>query len=166
MRPIAIMGAMQEELAGLRPHIQGAQTVTVGSREVTSGTWHGHSVVLVLSRIGKVAAATTATALIERFNVKQIVFTGVAGGLSPQVGVGDMLEQTRQCIRNIEKSLIAAGASLADIVSTTTSPSERNLLQLALVAVIRTFLNVFLAREIESEQRLEAERAATARLPL
>ncbi|MEY3517453.1 MAG: hypothetical protein RLZ89_313 [Pseudomonadota bacterium] len=94
MRPIAIMGAMQEELAGLRPHIQGAQTVTVGSREVTSGTWHGHSVVLVLSRIGKVAAATTATALIERFDVKQIVFTGVAGGLSPQVSVGDMVVAT------------------------------------------------------------------------
>ncbi len=53
----------------------------------------------------------------------------------------------------------------ADIVSTTTSPSERNLLQLALVAVIRTFLNVFLAKEIESEQRLEAERAAPGRLP-
>jgi 2-iminobutanoate/2-iminopropanoate deaminase len=35
-----------------------------------------------------------------------------------QVGVGCMLEQTRQCIRNIEKSLIAAGATLADIVST------------------------------------------------
>ena len=54
----------------------------------------------------------------------------------------------------------------ADIVSTTTSPSERNLLQLALVAVIRTFLNVFLAREIESEQRLETERTASARLPI
>jgi uncharacterized membrane protein len=53
----------------------------------------------------------------------------------------------------------------ADIVSTTTSPSERNLLQLALVAVIRTFLNVFLDKEIESEQRLEAERAAPGRLP-
>ncbi len=53
----------------------------------------------------------------------------------------------------------------ADIVSTTTSPSERNLLQLALVAVIRTFLNVFLAKEIESEQRLEAQRTAPARLP-
>ena len=53
----------------------------------------------------------------------------------------------------------------ADIVSTTTSPSERNLLQLALVAVIRTFLNVFLAKEIESEQRLEAERTAPGRRP-
>lgn len=36
-----------------------------------------------------------------------------------QVGAGSMLEQTRQCIRNIEKSLAAAGASLSDIVWTT-----------------------------------------------
>ena len=53
----------------------------------------------------------------------------------------------------------------ADIVSTTTSPSERNLLQLALVAVIRTFLNVFLAQEIETEQRLEMGRGTPARRP-
>ena len=45
----------------------------------------------------------------------------------------------------------------ADIVSTTTSPTGENLIQLAAVAVIRTFLNVFLAREIEAEQKLEAE---------
>jgi adenosylhomocysteine nucleosidase len=47
--------------------------------------------VLVLSRIGKVAAATTATALIERFNVSAIVFTGVAGGIATGVNVGDMV---------------------------------------------------------------------------
>lgn len=45
----------------------------------------------------------------------------------------------------------------ADIVSTTTAPTNENLIQLAAVAVIRTFLNVFLAREIEAEQKLEAE---------
>ncbi len=45
----------------------------------------------------------------------------------------------------------------ADIVSTTTAPTGQNLIQLAAVAVIRTFLNVFLAREIEAEQRLETE---------
>jgi 2-iminobutanoate/2-iminopropanoate deaminase len=33
------------------------------------------------------------------------------------VGVGDMAEQTRQCIRNMHTVLEAAGASLADIVS-------------------------------------------------
>lgn len=53
----------------------------------------------------------------------------------------------------------------ADIVATTTSPSETNLIQLGVIAVIRTFLNIFLGREIEAEQRWEEEaerRAATS----
>jgi len=49
-------------------------------------------VVVVLSRIGKVAAATTATALIERFGVQQIVFTGVAGGVGPRVRVAGVVQ--------------------------------------------------------------------------
>jgi uncharacterized membrane protein len=47
----------------------------------------------------------------------------------------------------------------ADVVSTTTAPSQANLIQLGVVAVIRTFLNVFLGREIEIEQRIEREAA-------
>jgi uncharacterized membrane protein len=46
----------------------------------------------------------------------------------------------------------------ADIVATTTSPSQANLIQLGVVALIRTFLNVFLSREIEAEVRMEQER--------
>lgn len=40
----------------------------------------------------------------------------------------------------------------ADIVATTASPSRDHLIQLAVVAVIRTVLNVFLARELASER--------------
>ena len=40
----------------------------------------------------------------------------------------------------------------ADIVATTASPNRDHLVQLAVVAVIRTFLNVFLAREITGER--------------
>ncbi|MCT0224499.1 DUF1622 domain-containing protein [Synechococcus sp. CS-1328] len=43
----------------------------------------------------------------------------------------------------------------ADIVATTTAPSSQNLIQLGVIAVIRTFLNVFLGREVEAEQKLE-----------
>ncbi|NQV10036.1 MAG: DUF1622 domain-containing protein [Cyanobacteria bacterium] len=45
----------------------------------------------------------------------------------------------------------------ADIVATTTTPSNQNLIRLGVVAVIRTFLNIFLAREVEAEQKLEDE---------
>lgn len=47
----------------------------------------------------------------------------------------------------------------ADIVATTINPSETNLIQLAVIALIRTFLNLSLGREIEAEQRWEEEAA-------
>ena len=50
----------------------------------------------------------------------------------------------------------------SDIVATTSAPSNENLIQLAVVAVIRTFLNVFLAREVEAEQKLEDALSRTA----
>jgi adenosylhomocysteine nucleosidase len=91
MTPIGIMSAMHEELAAVLQALPDEQRVQVASRDFWQGHWHGRPVVAVLSRIGKVAAATTATALIERFGVGQIVFTGVAGGLGPGVKVGDVV---------------------------------------------------------------------------
>jgi len=91
MSRIALVSAMHEELAAVLARMPDEQKTVVAGREFWVGHWHGHEVVVVLSRIGKVAAATTATALIERFGVSRIVFTGVAGGLAPQVHVGDVV---------------------------------------------------------------------------
>ena len=91
MSRIALVSAMREELAAVLARLPDEQKTVVAGREFWVGHWHGHEVVAVLSRIGKVAAATTATTLIERFGVSHIVFTGVAGGLAPQVNVGDVV---------------------------------------------------------------------------
>jgi len=91
MSRIALVSAMHEELAAVLARMPDEQKTVVAGREFWVGHWHGHEVVAVLSRIGKVAAATTATTLIERFGVTRIVFTGVAGGLAPQVKVGDVV---------------------------------------------------------------------------
>jgi adenosylhomocysteine nucleosidase len=91
MSRIALVSAMHEELAAVLASMPDEQKTVVAGREFWVGHWHGHEVVAVLSRIGKVAAATTTTALIERFGVSRIVFTGVAGGLAPQVNVGDVV---------------------------------------------------------------------------
>jgi len=91
MSRIALVSAMHEELAAVLARMPDEQKTVVAGREFWVGHWHGHDVVAVLSRIGKVAAATTATTLIERFGVTRMVFTGVAGGLAPQVNVGDVV---------------------------------------------------------------------------
>ena len=89
--PLAIVAAMHQELAAVLALLPDEHKTVVAGREFWRGHLHGHAVIAVLSRIGKVAAATTATALIAHFGVRQIVFTGVAGGLGPGVRVGDVV---------------------------------------------------------------------------
>ncbi|WP_354444958.1 5'-methylthioadenosine/adenosylhomocysteine nucleosidase [Ottowia thiooxydans] len=85
------MAALRPELAAVLDRMPDERRQTVGGREYWLGHWHGHELVVVLSGIGKVAAATTATALIERFGVDRIIFTGAAGGLADGVRVGDVV---------------------------------------------------------------------------
>ncbi len=87
----AIVSAMHEELAAVLDLMPDEARTDAFGREFWVGHLHGHEVVAVLSRIGKVAAATTATLLVERFGVQRILFTGVAGGLGPGVAVGDVV---------------------------------------------------------------------------
>jgi adenosylhomocysteine nucleosidase len=88
---LALMGAMQEELAAILACMPDAHCQRVAGREFWLGHFEGHDVVAVLSGIGKVAAALTATVLIDKFQVHSIVFTGVAGGLAAQAKVGDVV---------------------------------------------------------------------------
>ncbi len=87
----AILSALPEEQGLLVQHLAHAQRATHAGRSFWRGELHGRPVVLALSGIGKVAAATTATALIERFGAARVVFTGVAGGVGDGVNVGDVV---------------------------------------------------------------------------
>jgi adenosylhomocysteine nucleosidase len=91
---IAILSALAEEQSGLIAQLGDARSVSHGGREFWTGTLHGKPVVLALSRIGKVAAATTTAALIDRFHASCVVFTGVAGGVGDGVAVGDVVVAT------------------------------------------------------------------------
>ncbi|MDP2450953.1 MAG: 5'-methylthioadenosine/adenosylhomocysteine nucleosidase [Polaromonas sp.] len=94
MNRTAILSALPDEQQGLLELLQQAQKTSHAGRDFWQGVLHGQPVVLALSKIGKVAAATTATALIERFGVQRMVFTGVAGGLGAGVRVGDVVIAT------------------------------------------------------------------------
>ena len=86
-----VLSALAQEQHGLLAQLTNARQVQRAGRDFWLGDLHGAPVVLALSRIGKVAAATTATTLIEAFGVERIVFTGVAGALGTGVHVGDVV---------------------------------------------------------------------------
>ena len=88
---IGIVGAMREEIDGLIAEMTPAAASPAGMRTYHTGRLWGQEVVLAFSRWGKVAAATTATHLITRFDISRLVFTGVAGAVDPSLRVGDVV---------------------------------------------------------------------------
>ena len=85
------MGAMPEEINGVVALLVNRQEVTVGGRTYFTGIINGIKTVVVFSRWGKVAAATTVSTLILTFNITQLLFTGVAGAISHQLKIGDIV---------------------------------------------------------------------------
>ncbi len=104
--PIAILSALAEEQLGLIALLNSPTCTRHAGRDVWCGVLHGQSVVLALTRIGKVAAATTTAALIERFGVGRVVFTGVAGGLGEGVQIGDVVVATSFVQHDLDASPI------------------------------------------------------------
>jgi len=88
---IGIISAMQEEIQALLNELQNVSTTNKGMRTYYSGTLFNKKVVLVFSRWGKVASAATTTQLINDFNVDEIIFTGVAGGIKEELNIGDVV---------------------------------------------------------------------------
>ena len=55
---IGIVAAMHQELAAVLAALPDERRQALAGRDFWLGHWHGHEVVAVLSRVGKVAAAT------------------------------------------------------------------------------------------------------------
>ena len=89
--PIAIIGAMQQEVALLQSRIGQAKTDTVAHISITRGMLAGKPVLLAQSGIGKVNAAITTAILLDKYNAAYIINTGSAGGLQSGMKQGDVV---------------------------------------------------------------------------
>lgn len=90
-RIIGIMGAIPEEISGVVALLSNSVVISIGKRTYFSGQINGIETVVVFSRWGKVAAATTATTLIHEFKITELLFTGVAGAISSELKIGDIV---------------------------------------------------------------------------
>lgn len=88
---IGIISAMQEEIQTLLDYLVNKEIIHKGKRTYFQGNLFHREVVLVFSRWGKVASATTATQLINDFNPREIIFTGVAGSIQDHINIGDIV---------------------------------------------------------------------------
>ena len=91
MSKIAIMGAMPEEIEPIIGKLKNLKETVYAANKYYEGTYNGKDVVVAYSKIGKVFATLTATILIEKFNCDTVLFSGVAGAISSDLKVGDLI---------------------------------------------------------------------------
>ena len=87
---IGIIGAVVEEAEAIKKEIKEIKETVISGISFFTGKFNDKDVVFVQSGIGKVNAAITATLLIEKFKVSEVIFSGVAGSLDERLKVGDV----------------------------------------------------------------------------
>lgn len=91
---IAIIGAMNEEITPLLENIKDYKTINYAGNNFYIANFSSHEIVIAYSKIGKVNSAITASIMIEKFSCEVVLFTGVAGSLSDDLHIGDMIYAT------------------------------------------------------------------------
>ena len=87
---LAVISAFDAELEKLCAAAEISEVRVINGRSHYVGRLAGHDVVLLLSGFSMVNAAMTSQALFDHFAVKEVIFSGIAGGVNPGLHVGDV----------------------------------------------------------------------------
>nr|WP_245150689.1 5'-methylthioadenosine/S-adenosylhomocysteine nucleosidase [Pollutimonas harenae] len=92
---IAVISAFEPELSLLLDKTRQTHQFSVNGTTFTTGVLQGKPVVLFLSGISMTNAAMTTQLALDRFNISNIVFSGIAGGVNPDLHIGDVVVAAR-----------------------------------------------------------------------
>ena len=87
---IGIMGAMPDEVDQLCQKLDNVTKETFAGVEYHRGSLCGKQVVVCCAGMGKANAAATTQVLAGRYGADRIIFSGIAGNMTPKIGIGDV----------------------------------------------------------------------------
>ena len=90
-RRTAVVSAFAPEMSILRSELEDAAVESENGVEFVAGRLEGRNVVLFLSGISVVNAAMTVQMALDRFHIDRILFSGIAGGVDPDLNIGDVV---------------------------------------------------------------------------
>lgn len=88
---IGVIGAMDSEIEDLVSLIGNADKTDIYGLTFYSGIANGKNLLLLKSGVGKVNAARCTQILIDKFDPDYIINSGIAGGIAPELCVGDVV---------------------------------------------------------------------------
>ena len=90
----AILGAFYKEVMMLEEQVKDKAEHKIEGMRFVTGKLHDKPVVVAWTGIGKVNAAMTTTLLVEHFKPTEIIFSGISGGVNPNLYPGDIVIAT------------------------------------------------------------------------
>jgi adenosylhomocysteine nucleosidase len=84
------MGAVSEEIAGIKRDMNISDRIRLGKSEAWPGKWKNKNILLVRTGVGKQRAEETTRQVIEKFHPEVIISMGYAGALIDGLKVGDL----------------------------------------------------------------------------
>lgn len=90
-----ILGAFGEEVNLLLNQVEQKKEVKIQQVRFTSGILKGKPVVIAETGVGKVNAAVVTMLMLEHFQPRAVIFTGIAGAVNEQLAPGDLVIGTR-----------------------------------------------------------------------
>ena len=161
--PIALMGAMDEEVKLLLGETEHARSRKAAGITFTEGMFRGQDVVICRCGVGKVNAAEAAQVLISEFGVRALVFTGVAGALHPDLAIGDLVLASESLQHDMDASPLGFAPGVIPFQEESVFPSDRRLVALAEQSCRAEKIS-FRTGRILSGDRFVADRLEVARL--
>ena len=128
---IAIIGAMEEEIARLKEEMTGTSETNKAGMTFCAGTLCGRDVVVVCSGIGKVNAAICTQILADEFGAEAIINTGIAGGLRDGIGIGDVVVSTDAVQYDVHAEVFGYAAGQIPRMDVLAFPADEALVALA-----------------------------------
>ena len=151
---IGIIGAMEEEVIQLKNRMTNVTVIKKASMDFYKGTFGDKELVIVRSGIGKVNAGICTQILIDLFDVKLVINTGIAGSLDASIDIGDIVLSTDALQHDVDA--VAFGYQLGTIprMETSTFLADKSLLQLAssVCKDVNPDIHVFHGRVVSGDQ--------------
>lgn len=151
---LGIIGAMEEEVAGLKEKMVVEQTIQRASMEFLKGSLEGKPVVVVRCGIGKVNAAICTQILVDEFHVDAIVNTGIAGSLKNEINIGDIVLSTDTMQHDMDATGFGYEYGIIPRMETSCFQSDEKLMALAKECCERVNpdISVFTGRVVSGDQ--------------
>lgn len=154
MNRIGIIGAMEEEVNILKDRMDVESTISKASMEFLKGTLEGKSVVIVRSGIGKVNAAVCTQILVDEFDVKAVINTGVAGSLRNEINIGDIVLSSDTLQHDMDATGFGYALGVIPRMEESIFRSEEELITIAksVCEEVNPDINVFVGRVVSGDQ--------------